>query len=73
MVSKCSCSVHNRAFPEKRWVPVLSRPLQGGNVETVKDTRGKEEQEKKEMKTEERGVMFLLAFKTLPDCILKSC
>lgn len=27
----------------------------------------------KEMKTEERGVTFLLAFKTLPDCILKSC
>lgn len=35
--------------------------------------QGKRRTGEKEMKTEERGVTFLLAFKTLPDCILKSC
>lgn len=34
--------------------------------------QGKRRTGEKEMKTEERGVTFLLAFKTLPDCILKS-
>ena len=65
--SKC------RAFPGKRCFHMLERPPQRGNVETIKDTRGKEDQDKKEMKTEERGVIFLLALKTLPDYILKTC
>lgn len=45
--SKCS------AFSGKRWFHVLERPPQRGSMETIKDTRGKEDQDKKEMKTEE--------------------
>lgn len=51
--SKCS------TFPGKKWFHVLERPSQRGNVETITDTRGKEDQDKKEMKTEGRGVIFL--------------
>lgn len=35
--------------------------------------QGKRRIGEKEMKTEERGVTFLSVFKTLPDCILRSC
>lgn len=51
--SKCS------TYPGKKWFHVLERPSQRGNVETITDTRGKEDQDKKEMKTEGRGVIFL--------------
>jgi hypothetical protein len=44
-----------------------SRRKRGG----YKRYQGERRTAEKEMKPEQRGVTFLLAFKTLPDCILK--
>lgn len=45
--SKCSRTEFSRTFFGKRWAHVLERLPQEGTMETIKDTKGKEEQERR--------------------------
>lgn len=45
--SKCSRAAVSRVFFGKRWAHVLESLPQEGTMETIKDTEGKEEQERR--------------------------